>query len=136
MHLIMRELFYIVYSILNFISELTGLSYNEINIIVYYILLPFLYFTLIDKILKQSYCKISFLVVWLVLFLSCDSFKSLSDLLFNESVRFLLSFQYIGLSYVFASVIVCIFIPFVIFIVLLYHAFPQRFKFLMKSKNS
>ena len=44
----MNIIFMIVRDLLLYIAKITGLSYNEINIITYYYIIPFFYLTLID----------------------------------------------------------------------------------------
>jgi hypothetical protein len=124
----MSYTFYIVYQFLQWLSHLTGLSYKEVNIIVFYILIPFALFALVDKILRKPICSISFLIVVIVAFFSIRDFEAFSIDLFDYSVEFLLLFSAIGIGYDAASVIVCIVLPFLLFIVLCYFAFPLPFR--------
>ena len=50
----MIPIFKLVAQTLNGIASVTGFTYNEINIIAYYILLPFVYVALIDRILRAA----------------------------------------------------------------------------------
>ena len=57
----MNIIFMIVRDLLLYIAKITGLSYNEINIITYYYIIPFFYLTLIDYKLDTHILKTSFL---------------------------------------------------------------------------
>ena len=123
--MIMNEIFCIVYSALLFISEITGLSYNEVNIVAYYIVLPFIYVALADKIWGKYFVKITYVcIVSLVLFL-IPNFRIFSDQVFDDSVRFLFSFEMFGWNYVVSSVMICVVFPGVVFLVMLHFAYPQ-----------
>ena len=49
----MNFIFTVVYSVLRWMSDVTGLSYNEINIIVFYFCIPAIFLFLIDCIIKR-----------------------------------------------------------------------------------
>ena len=121
----MEIIFNLVVWILLKISSATGLTYNEINIIVYFFIIPMIYIFMIDKMLKRHILKISFLVISILVLLIFD-FHQFSDILFYASRNFLLSFGLIGLNYVVASVIICVVIPTIIFLVLLYLSFFKK----------
>jgi hypothetical protein len=120
--------FYLVYRGLVWLSEVTGFSYEEINIIVYYILIPGIFFALIDKILKRPVCLGLFALVLAIAFVKIDDFSKFSDLLFDGSVSFLLSFSGLGVGYDAASVLICVLLPFLFFLFLLSLAFPSFFR--------
>lgn len=121
----MNTIFKIVYSILMWIADFTGFTYNEINIIAFYIVLPFIYIFLIDKILKKNFLKIAYIAaVGVGLFLIKD-FTTFSDWLFQRSVNFLLSFEILGWNYVVASVLICVVFPGIVFAVMFYIAYPK-----------
>jgi hypothetical protein len=119
------------------VASITGFTYNEINIIAYYIVLPFIYVFLIDRILRKHILKIAYAVGWIVVLLCIHSFREFSDQLFKGSVYFLQSFGAIGLDYVAASVVICVILPGVALVVLLYLAYPAlRPKFMSKQSSS
>lgn len=123
----MNTTFQIVASLLNWIAEVTGLTYNEVNIIAYYIILPFAYVILADRIFQKHTLKILYVVgVSVCLFLITD-FTEFSDWLFQKSVDFLLSFQFLGWNYVVSSVLICVVFPSIVFIVMFHFAFPKFF---------
>lgn len=125
MPMIMNEIFRIVYSALMFISEITGLSYNEVNIIAYYIVLPFIYVALADKIWGKHLLKITYVCVVSLVLLLIPNFRIFSDRLFDDSVRFLLSFEMFGWNYVVSSVMICVVFPGIVFLVMLHFAYPR-----------
>ncbi len=116
----MSKVFDLVYQLLKWLSKISGFTYREINIIVYFIIIPSLFFFLLSKILKQKYIVISFLAfVGVILFLIPD-FESFSSWLFDESVNFLNWFKVLGLDYIQASVVICVLVPILILLGLLY----------------
>jgi len=124
----MNTIFQIVYLILVWLSDLTGLSYRAINIVVYFIVIPLVYLHLIDNLLKKHYLKIGFSILVLILLLIINDFEVFSDRLFDLSVKFLLWFKVIGWNYTVASVIICVIIPLIAFLVLFYFAYWKRIK--------
>lgn len=129
----MSALFDFVFRILVWVSVHTGLSYNEVNIVVYYILLPFVYVMLADRIWRKNVLKIGYVVWVVVLLFLIPDFSAFSDWLFQVSVNFLLFFQVIGWSYVVASVILCVLVPLVILIWMLHIAYPRLFSTLRRK---
>jgi hypothetical protein len=124
----MNTIFQIVYLLLVWLSEVTGLSYRATNIVVYFIIIPFVYLLLADKLLKKHYLKIGFSILVLILLLIIKDFEVFSSQLFDLSVKFLLWFQIIGWNYTVASVIICVVIPLIAFLVLIYFAYWKRMK--------
>lgn len=120
----MNSLFNAVAQLLSAVAALTGLTYNEINIVAYYIVLPFVYVALLDRILAKHFLKIAYVCLWIVILFSVDDFVASSDRLFEGSVRFLLGFSVVGLGYVAASVLVCVVLPGIVLLSLLALAFP------------
>jgi hypothetical protein len=118
----MNTIFKIVYIVLKKLSAATGLTYNEINIVVYYIIIPMIYFVMIDKIFKKHIFKIVFACVVATTVFLVD-FKLFSDTLFAGSVRFLLWFKVIGWNYTVSSVIICVIVPILLFGVLFYFSY-------------
>jgi hypothetical protein len=122
----MDFIFKIVFVLLMLIADMTGLSYEAINIIVYYIVIPFVFIYMIDLIIKKHYLKIGFAIFVLVSLLLIDNFEKFSKHLFDLSVIFLNWFKIIGLDYLMASVVICVLIPFIVFIFLLYLINKER----------
>jgi len=110
----------IVAGLLQFISIVTGLTYKEVNIIVYYFVIPLCVFSLLDSLVQKSFFKGTFLVISVLFFLFLKDFREFSEQLFDKSVEFLMSFKAIGWDYVTASVIVCVIFPVALFFALRY----------------
>ena len=119
----METIFIIIRDLLVLLSRHTGFSYKAINIIVYYYIIPFIFFLFIDQIYKIHYLKISFILVLSILTLLINDFEKFSEWLFNYSKNFLNSFSFFGWNYVSASVIICVFIPIIVLSFLIYLAF-------------
>lgn len=132
----MSIIFQIVYSILMLIAEVTGFTYNEVNIIAYYIVLPFAYAVLADRILKTHLLKIFYVGAVTVFLVWLDDFSAFSDWLFQKSVDFLLSFHFLGWNYVVSSVLICVVFPAIVFLVMLHFAYPKFFPALRRSLRS
>lgn len=116
----MDTVFNIVYRFLVFISELTHLTYQEINIIVYYIITPFIYLFLLDKIFHFHYLKIAFSIFVILFLIFIPDFEKFSHQAFLSSQHFLQSFGFIGLNYVGASVVICVVLPVIVFVLLIW----------------
>jgi hypothetical protein len=121
----MNAAFQIVYLLLMWIAEVTGFSYNEVNIIAYYIVLPFAYVVLADRILKKQVLKILYVVAITAILLSIRDFSAFSDWLFQKSVDFLLAFEVLGWNYIVASVLICVVFPAAVFAILFHFAYPM-----------
>ncbi len=117
----MNEAFKIVYNILKWISKVSGLTYHEVNIIVYFIIIPAIFIYILEKNLKINYLNISFGVLVLLTIIIVPDFSVFSTSLFNKSVDFLNWFSIIGLNYIQASVVVCVIVPIIIVATLLYY---------------
>lgn len=115
----MNELFDIVYKLLKAMANLTGLSYREINIIVYFIIIPSFLVYLVSRIVKKKSIILVFLFATGLVLLAIPDFKLFSDRLFDLSVDFLNGFEHIGLNYVQASVVICVILPVLIIAALL-----------------
>lgn len=116
----MNEVFKSVYLFLKWLSDITGLTYVEINIIVYFILIPSLFLFLISKIIRKKYPIIVFLGLVFVLIILVDDFEKFSKEVFDKSVVFLNWFKIVGLNYVQASVVICVILPILILLTLNY----------------
>ena len=103
------------------IAKLTGSTYNEVNIIVYYLLIPLSWTVMTDYLTKLPFLSPMFVLAWIA-FLWKDpmKFRDRSDWAFNKSVEFLLWFKRIGWNYVVSSVIICVIIPILVYVELIY----------------
>ena len=121
--MIIQKSFDLTVKLLLHLAKITKLTYNEINIIVYYFIVPFSYFFLLDIIFRFHYLKISFVIFTIGFFTGCSDFKNYSDKLFRRSANFLLYFNRFGSNYEASSVIICLSIPLMLYIVLIYLVF-------------
>jgi hypothetical protein len=115
----MKLIFNIVAHILFFIAKRSKMTYNEINIIVYYFLIPFSWLILLDIIFDFHYLKITFVLLCILFFTFCKNFRVFSDRLFEKSVSFLNFFNRFGSNYVSSSVWICVAIPIIVYIILI-----------------
>ena len=116
-----RTIFSIVALILNKIAGLLHLTYNEINIIVYYFLIPLSWTIILDVWIGLPIITLIFLCIWVGIYIATYKFfKEWCDWVFEDSVKFLNYFNRWGGNYILNSVIICVVIPIVIYLVLLY----------------
>jgi heme O synthase-like polyprenyltransferase len=119
----LKTIFRIVAGALWLMGRVTGRTYNEMNIIVYYFMIPYSWLLMLDAILGFHYCAIVGGVFYLLLWLAIKNFRSFSDDVFDFSERFLNSFNSYGSNYVASSVWLCVALPLAIYGVLFYYLF-------------
>ena len=124
---VMLPIFAVVAGVEHIIAKLTGATYNEVNIIVYYLMIPLSWAAMIDYITKMPFLSIMYIIAW-ILFLWKDpmKFRERCDWAFMKSVDFLLWFKKIGWNYVVSSVIICVVVPILIFVELIYGILQLR----------
>jgi hypothetical protein len=91
------------------------------------LLVPLVFFFLLDRILKKHILVPCFIAAWCVLLLWVPSFDAFAEEAFERSVEFLNSFAAVGWNYTVASVLICVVAPGIVFIALLYYAFRNLF---------
>lgn len=117
----MKKIFDLIANMLFKIGGLTNLTYNEVNIIVYYLLVPLSWSIMTDCLIEFPILAPILILVWIYILIQTHSyFKRWCDLGFKCSVDFLLWFKKIGWNYTVASVIICVFIPLMIYALLIY----------------
>jgi len=119
----MNTVFDYTYKILMAISESTGFTYKEINIIVWFIVIPLSWMLLLDKIYQRRLFTIAFSLLVVLTLVFIPNFTEFCDWLFQKSVDFLNLFNTVGSNYVASSVIICLLTPFTIYMVLIRKAF-------------
>ncbi|WP_430408279.1 hypothetical protein [Kordia sp.] len=124
----MDTIFNYTYEILLWIANLTGFNYKEINSIVWFIFIPLSWSILLDKIYKQRKFTIVFSVIIIASLLFIPDFTQFCDHLFQKSVDFLNLFNNLGSNYVASSVVICILIPIIIYMILVRKAFFKKSK--------
>lgn len=131
----MSEVFDLVFRFLSWLSEVTGLSYPVINVLVYFLVIPVIFLYLIDRIRVRSSWALVYLGVCLLVFWLTPDFDGLAERLFVRSVRLLESFAVIGWNYRVASVIVGVVLPGAVFLVLVWFAFPGLHRWLKAKRK-
>lgn len=112
------EMFWMIAELLEYLSEKLNITYNEINIISYYVIIPLIWSIMIDIALKTFIVCPILLICYLIIYLiNRKNFKRFCDILFYKSQEFIFLF---GKNYVLWSVIICVFVPIVITILLLF----------------
>ncbi|MHA3770120.1 hypothetical protein ACXR0O_01120 [Verrucomicrobiota bacterium sgz303538] len=114
-----------VYEFLVWLSRATGLSYNEVNVIAYYIILPLVFLHLLDRIIKRHILTPCFVALVAASLVTIRDFTIFADRLFARSVDFLMGFEIVGWNYTVASVVICVLAPLAVLIVLFYFAYPS-----------
>lgn len=102
------------------ITSLTGFTYNEINILIYYFVIPFTWLVLLYVIFHSHILKIAFVIFCFGFYTGCRDFKNYSDWLFNKSVNFLNSFNKFGSNYYASSDWICVTLPILIYVLLIF----------------
>jgi hypothetical protein len=113
-------LFLIVAKSLYRIAELTKLTYNQINVLVYFFVVPFLFLTILDYQFDFHFLKAAAAFTTFGFFIGCRDFAAYSDWLFQQSVKFLQFFKRYGMSYESTSILFCVALPILILLVLLW----------------
>ncbi len=112
--------FGIVAAGLNLIAKALHMTYNEINIIVYYLIIPLSWCIMLDYIIGLPITTPIWLLLWIYIIWSKRKFfKEWCDAAFKLSVDFLLKFKRIGWNYWKASVIICVVVPLIVYAVLI-----------------
>lgn len=109
-----------------FLSKITGFSYKEINIIIWFIINPMSWLFLIDKIKGKHYFKIGFVAFVILVLLCIKDFLEFSNKLFDMSADLLIGFNPIGMNYTVASVVICLLIPLIVYVVLIRKAYFSK----------
>ena len=111
------RLFQITAKILSELARRTKLTYNEINILIYYLIIPVSWTILLDILIGLPVTTILLIFVWGILFMKVrNRFREWCDWLFRKSYDFLMYFNRYGSNYILSSVIFCIVVPVIIYI--------------------
>ena len=66
----MKTIFVLVMHALQWCAAVTGLTYNEINIIVFYMIIPFVYAAMLDGIIRRQWIKFAVVAAWVLTLLA------------------------------------------------------------------
>ncbi len=118
---VVLPIFTVVAGVEYLIASVMGATYNEVNIVVYYMLMPLSWMVMVDYITGLPFLTPMFVIAWIV-FLWKDEmrFRDRCNWAFKKSVDFLLWFKRIGWNYYVSSVIICVVVPALIYIELIY----------------
>lgn len=98
------------------IGGVCGLTYNEVNILVYYLIIPLSWSIMFDCWLGLPVATFALTCIWIGIFLATRHiFREWCDRLFKDSVDFLNWFNRWGGNYVLNSVIICVVVPLLIY---------------------
>ena len=115
-------IFSAVQQFLEWIAKITHRTYHEVNIIVYYFLIPLTWTLMIDYIFSLPFIfSIAYSLLCISIALSRKNFRKFCDWLFNKSANFI---EHFGDYHVF-SVLLCVALPLVIFIVLVFFVYKH-----------
>lgn len=117
---VMIPIFAIVAGAEQLIAKVTRSTYNEVNIVVYFLLIPLSWMVIVDYLTKIPFLTPMFIIAWII-FLWKDEmkFRDRCDWAFMKSVDFLLWFKRIGWNYIVSSVIICVVVPVLIYVELI-----------------
>lgn len=111
------KLFWWIAKALQNIASATHFTYNEINIIVYYLVIPLTWCIMLDFIIHMPLFTPLWLLFWVIIaIIHRNDFSRWCDKLFVLSQRFILFFG----EYVKYSVIICVIIPIIIYGILIW----------------
>lgn len=111
-----KQTFSVAANISLYISRKTGSTYNGVNILVYYVLIPLSWTAIFDCWLGLPIASTVLLFVWLSIFIATRHiFRECCDWIFQGSVNFLNWFSRWGGYYVLNSIIICVLLPLIIY---------------------
>jgi len=117
----MTKIFWWIANGLVLLAKKLGLTYNEVNIIVYYLIVPLSWVIMFDVIIKMPVTTPALICSWLTAYyFTHKHFSAWCDYAFIQSQNFLLWFRRIGWNYIVSSVIICVVLPLLIYGTLIY----------------
>lgn len=109
------KIFWWIANGLSGIADKTGLTYNEVNILVYYLFIPLTWTIMLDIILHMPITTPLQLLVWACIFVfTRGRFHQWCDKAFVMSQKFI---RFFG-EYVKYSVVICVIVPITIYVIL------------------
>lgn len=112
-----QQIFSVTAKLLDCISHKCGLTYNEINILVYYLFIPLTWCIMLDYWIGYPITNFILTVIWIGIFIKTHHiFREWCDGRFYDSVAFLNWFNRLGGNYILNSVIICVVIPLLMYI--------------------
>lgn len=115
-YFMMGATFFVVAISEKLIAEALHLTYNEVNIIVYYMLVPLSWCIMLDVIIGLPiFSPLLIVGEGIILWHHRHDFSKFCDIAFKKSQDFLLWFKRIGWNYCVSSVIICVIVPLIIY---------------------
>ena len=109
------KIFRLVANTLMKIASKTGLTYNEVNILVYYLFIPLTWTIMLDIILRIPITTPLLLLTWVgLIIVTRGRFRQWCDKIFVLSQQFI---KFFG-EYVKYSVVICVIVPITIYVIL------------------
>ncbi|MBR5847745.1 MAG: hypothetical protein IKY72_08145 [Bacteroidaceae bacterium] len=101
-------------------AQRLGITYNEVNILVYYLLIPLTWTIMVDFLIGIPMTTSALLLVWTGIRIgTVGRFSEWCDWAFMRSVDLLNYFNRWGGNYVLNSVVICVVVPVFIYIALI-----------------
>ena len=123
---IISSIFRKVADVLIYGASVMGITYNEINIIVYYLLIPLTWTIMLDFYIGTPITTYALIFIWFGIKIGTwGRFREWSDWAFMCSVDFLNYFNRWGGNYVLNSVIICVLVSLFIYIGLIFLLFTK-----------
>ena len=98
------------------IVQMFGMTYNEVNVLAYYLLIPLSWTIMLDMYIGLPLTTGALLYIWIGIKISTwGHFRAWCDWAFMRSVDFLNYFNRWGGNYVLNSVIICVVIPVLVY---------------------
>ena len=113
------RIFSLVAHAMELTARLWGCTYNEVNVALYYGLVPLSWAILVDIALRRIMVTPVLLGLYCIAMILIRDFQVFADKLFTASAHFLLWFKRVGWNYPVASVILCVAAPLVIYSMLI-----------------
>jgi len=101
-------------------ADTFGVSYQTVNVVVYYIIIPLNWAMMIDYLCNTHAFATFYAGFWLVVVFGVKNFRKFCEDVFDLSVSFLLFFDRFKSNYLFTSIVVCVLVPLAIYLFLLY----------------
>jgi hypothetical protein len=117
---IISSIFRKVADVLIYGASVMDITYNEINIIVYYLLIPLTWTIMLDFYIGTPITTYTLIFIWIGIKIGTwGRFREWSDWAFMCSVDFLNYFNRWGGNYVLNSVVICVFVPILVYVELI-----------------
>ena len=108
--------FRLVVTALYNIAQMFGMTYNEVNVLAYYLLIPLSWTIMLDMYIGLPLTTGALLYIWIGIKIGTwGHFSAWCDWAFMRSVDFLNYFNRWGGNYVLNSVIICVVIPVLVY---------------------